>query len=658
MSIPIFPNGIQGLADSKWSGAKGSCEKIVGIDYRSTPGVFKAHQKLDKHSSETINELCKTAVSCSDGSRLWFSSESGKIWREKDGVYTLVFEMPEGLLVQISPESANVTALTLTDVHAGNAGKKSAQSVEFDSDISVKKVSLVLSQRANPTGTMTVSIQADNSNEPSGAPLVSASLDVSLLTTEFAVYDFEFATSIDLDAETKYWVVFDIDPIPDSSAPGSQKVDVRGAINSIYAGGVWMKQRVDNDAWEEYAGDQMLALFTLETDKTGGNVILSAEEFQAPPVEDEDQDTYIYWTTEKYLHRINIANLDGWPTNNLGIFLPDLLYGVFAHGDTQYHPMAKQGLKLYIGDAQQIASVDEFGDFNAQTALRILKPERIQNLTPFDIDLLIGTTLGNKSRVLRWDTVASSWGAEDTVEEDGINAFIRDDNYVYVQAGSYGRLYFYNGEKLEALKRIPGVWSPTSRARVNPGSVGFHLGIPLFGLSQIEGNPAPFGVYGFGSYSVGYTKTLSLDFPVPEIEFSNIKVGAILVEGMDLYVAWKHTTDFASGRVGIAKLNWLAKYGSPFLETTALVGPAERSDFSVIDKYNADYVDLPDDTDISISIKKRYENDYTELDTVNHQKLKQVSAEKNTVEIANLQVRIRLKTSENNSPIIENVSLN
>ena len=74
MISPIFPNGIQGLSDGLHSGTAGSCSKLVGIDYRTTPGTFKAHQKLTKHSSTVIDELCKNVVNVSDCSRIWFSS--------------------------------------------------------------------------------------------------------------------------------------------------------------------------------------------------------------------------------------------------------------------------------------------------------------------------------------------------------------------------------------------------------------------------------------------------------------------------------------------------------------------------------------------------------------------------------------------------------
>jgi len=45
------------------------------------------------------------------------------------------------------------------------------------------------------------------------------------------------------------------------------------------------------------------------------------------------------------------------------------------------------------------------------------------------------------------------------------------------------------------------------------------------------------GIYGLGKYSQGYSTTLSLDFPVSLNEFSGVELGAIIVDGKDMYVS-------------------------------------------------------------------------------------------------------------------------
>ena len=110
MNTPLFPNGITGLSDTKWSGSRGNAHKLVGVDFRSTPGIIKAHQKLKKISSEIVGEvetdivteLCKDAIEVSDGSKLWFSSESGKIWRQVGDVFTLIHTVLAVVILKIT----------------------------------------------------------------------------------------------------------------------------------------------------------------------------------------------------------------------------------------------------------------------------------------------------------------------------------------------------------------------------------------------------------------------------------------------------------------------------------------------------------------------------------------------------------------------------
>lgn len=84
-----------GLADSPYYGAKNSLAEIVGFDMHSQPGKLLVNQKLTKDSpaspdADEVTEFCKVGVPLSDGSSIWFSSTSGKIWREVAGAWTLL----------------------------------------------------------------------------------------------------------------------------------------------------------------------------------------------------------------------------------------------------------------------------------------------------------------------------------------------------------------------------------------------------------------------------------------------------------------------------------------------------------------------------------------------------------------------------------------
>lgn len=88
IEIQNFNSG--GLANSKWSGVKDSLYSMIGVDPHTRPGVLDVEQKLTKISADTVDELCKVRVNCSNGYAYFFSSESGKIWQvAPNGTVTL-----------------------------------------------------------------------------------------------------------------------------------------------------------------------------------------------------------------------------------------------------------------------------------------------------------------------------------------------------------------------------------------------------------------------------------------------------------------------------------------------------------------------------------------------------------------------------------------
>lgn len=89
--IEIRDINLGGLSASKWSGVKNSVYKLTGWDLHSQPGIMRVAQKLTKDSGTTVTEFCKCAVSSTNGIQYYFSADSGKIWQNKAGTYTLVY---------------------------------------------------------------------------------------------------------------------------------------------------------------------------------------------------------------------------------------------------------------------------------------------------------------------------------------------------------------------------------------------------------------------------------------------------------------------------------------------------------------------------------------------------------------------------------------
>lgn len=744
----IYPKGLQGLSDSKHQGKTGTAHRVVGVDYRSVPGIMKVHQKLTKNSGSTVTELCKARIPVSDGSTLWFSSESGKIWREIAGVWSLVYTLALGLfdiLTAIYSEKfIDVSAKTTQPIAVlGNSGAKmfvleytSNEIHDYDLstayDVSTAVFDSTFSINSQVTSARSFFVRANGTKYfvCSASAVFAYTLtawDVS--TSVYATETFSFAAQTSncqgiwfKDDGTKMYVAGGQTPGTVYQYTLGTPWDVSTAsydtVSFTFSGGTTagnafafnedgsklyfastgtirgIMQYTVATPWSlaSVTYDNKNLLLRSTTTGAGGHLILhiffrsngenmylsqanlglvrqynlsiiteeiktlDATEHRSLEIDnggitaEDDSPTvqYIYWAIKNYIYRIPTSSIASWGDDVQVV-------GKFENGNDTYHPMEKQNLNLFIGDGKDMASIDEFGGFTAQSLFNLPETETITALSPFDIDLLIGTKwIGmNKARVLRWDTTSESWSAEDQLNESVVNAFIQDDNYVYANVGEYGRIYYYNGEKMEPFKRIPGDWSPTKKGIVYPNAVGFHLGIPVFGLSNVTGDPALQGVYGLGSFSRDYSKTLSLDFPLSTGNFGGVTIGAILVRDFDLYVAWKD----ASGS-GVDKLDWSAKYASAYIETTMLVGKEmSRSAFKTLARTYLPFASLPDDTDVEISYKKKHEVSFSSLTTKRDDKLMQIRSEKTVPEIANLQLRFDFTVNDNDSPEIEDVCI-
>jgi len=423
-------------------------------------------------------------------------------------------------------------------------------------------------------------------------------------------------------------------------------------INTHYFGDI-QDTVLQNDIAEDtknYTISVSTRKFSIGTAKILGTSLFSYQQSEVIGDEDtsyepEEQKEKIYYANEDVLFAVPVDKISAWATNIETV-------GVFRNGDDTYHPMVKQNLELYIGDKTVISKVNNEGLFSQETALNVRTPERIQVLSPYDTDILIGTQIINRARVLRWDTFSDSWISDDDVIETGINAFILDDDFTYVSAGDYGHIYFYNGEKLNITKKIPGTWSSTKKAKINPNAVGYLKGVPVFGLSNSTGNPTLQGIYGFGGYDSKYPKSLSLDYPLPTGEFTGIEIGCLNINGADMQVSYKTATD-----VGIAKIDQSNKYTPAYLETVMLTSLQERSHETTEDGLCVDYITLQTGTSISVGIKTKYDSTYTPADLVIDTDRMSIKTKSKIPKIVNLQAKISLVSSGNNAPEIENIGI-
>lgn len=360
---------------------------------------------------------------------------------------------------------------------------------------------------------------------------------------------------------------------------------------------------------------------------------------------------YIYWATQSRLHRVTIAGADdSWAAGAVS-----LNWATFSITDSEFHPMAQQDNRLFIGDGYYVAEVNEDGTFDPD-ALDIKTPHRIKCITDYELDILLGTivaTTVSRAEIIRWDTVSSSWNTSDPIEETGINAFIKDDNYTYAQAGRAGNIYFYNGEKLESFKRISGDYSNVKYGEVYPDSVANFRGVPIFGFSNSPeagnstGNPAPQGIYSFGSYSRDYQKVLDLSWVISEAVTSGIEIGAIMVSDFDIFVAWKNGSSY-----GVDKIDYTAKYASAYFETMMLFQD-KRDVLKTLSEIYALYNSLPTSCGLTFSYSVNGAA-YVDMTSTTDSILNKIYVQDvNVPNVGSLQIKVSFTVSSNNAPTLE-----
>lgn len=707
MNTPLFADGITGLSDTKWSGSKGNAYRLVGIDFRSEPGVVKSHQKLKKTSGSTITELCKVSLEVSDGSRLWFSSESGKIWREVSDVFTLVHTMApltdykepgviEGATynntmaidydedcwtnsVTLNPSGSAFPELVAIDTTAAgsSAGTTISETITIPNEPNMYVVAFIgtfnnasvlnyptfdgnnmttISGGSGIAATMSFGDKVCGYANPTpGSRTISATFGASVTNRFLVIMVFKNVnqtTPFVVNSGDSGWKNFVYNP-------GTINYQLRLAMFATVAATHVHSALQDEILTRVVSGSTPFGTVSFASRKfyAGTAKTLGAAEFSYIQEEQiattdngyeylpEQLKDKVYYANDGVLFAVPVDKLTSWASNIESV-------GSFKYADDTYHSMTKQNLELFIGDKYVISKVDINGNFVQETSLNIKAPERIQVLSNFNIDVLIGTKDINKARVLRWDGNSDSWDAEDDVFENGINAFIKDDNYTYVSAGDYGRIYFYNGEKLDIFKRIPGVWDNTHKAIINENAIGFYQGIPVFGLSNSTGNPTLQGIYGLGGYDNKYVKALSLDYPLPTNEFSGVSIGSMLVNGANMHISYKTATD-----VGVARIDHGNKYNGAYIETMQLTSNNERNENSIIERVVADYVSLPTNTSIAIANKTKYDSSYTDLTTLIDIDAMSVRTKNGIPKIASLQLRFTLNTNANDCPIIENFGI-
>ena len=284
--------------------------------------------------------------------------------------------------------------------------------------------------------------------------------------------------------------------------------------------------------------------------------VLDAREYQG----------YIYYTMESRLGRVAVGAPTDWTGRNDD-------WQTFTNTDADFHPLNEQNQVLYIGDGKDLAQVDA-GVFSA-SALDFASPYRVKSLGKILTDILVGSFVNIyrvATAIFRWNTWSTdSFQSSDDIPEVGINCFLKTDNFNLVNAGRKGNFYFYNGSQLENYKRIPGDWTGENEAYIHPNAACNMFGLPLFGLSNISGNPAKQGVYSLGGYDRNYPKVLNLEWLISNGRYAGVDIGATEMVGTKFLVAWKNSDTITVTIATPGVVTWTVHgqvNGTPILFTT------------------------------------------------------------------------------------------
>lgn len=423
----------------------------------------------------------------------------------------------------------------------------------------------------------------------------------------------------------------------DVDAPNELVMMINTSVGNILA-----FSRESGKIWEKTSAGDWRLVHTIAG--TGADIVLGAREY----------DGYIYMACAEVIHRITVANCDN---NN---WSADIVsnWATFTVKDPLYHPMWEVNKVLYIGDGYLVAQVDA-GTFSAN-AFDISSQFRVTSLGEYDTDLLVGTYVSDnitETYVYRWNTYSDSFSVSDPVPETGIWSFVPIDNFVLVQAGTQGNIYYYDGRQLKQYMKIQGTYSKTAKAKVKFESTANLHGKAIFGLSNITGNPADCGVYMLGRYADNYPLIMHLAFPISQrsgtdFVLTNIEFGSVLVSGEDVYVSWKDTN--GSAVAGVDKLDYSNKLDGAYLETRVL-RPRRLEDLTLGD-FSIAYYSLPANTDIQLYYKINYSSgSWVEVDLNNDTNKKVLSNSVGVTGVA-FQFKAKVTTSSNNAPEFEEIS--
>lgn len=422
---------------------------------------------------------------------------------------------------------------------------------------------------------------------------------------------------------------------------GGAPTDDLYKILPISTGDILLFGQTTGKVYQNSAG--VYSLLGTVAPSTGNIGILDAVEWNG----------YIYYSMQNYMGQWQVGTSFSGRNDS---------FKAFANGQATYHPMLILNEVLYIGDANNVAQWD--GTTFTNNALVLKAPQIISAFGRMVTDLLIGIIISNnveRSFVYDWNTWSVSYTNAYSIPEAGVNAFIQSgDSTIRVQAGLSGNIYILNpgGVTFQLERQIPALfplqYTPSNTCQVYYPATTNLNGIPLFGMSNISGNPCYQGVYAYGSRTVTYPTILTLPFPISTGNLNNITIWSMATVGMKLYISW---FDGNSNTYGIDQIDYNNKYNGAFFETRII--KFSRIWLDLYEKIVVNYQSLPANTQINLFYDANWSG-YIEYGSVQGSDVV-IDTDRNQV-VGNLQPRaktmrfkVQTTASGNNAPSIEDM---
>jgi len=360
---------------------------------------------------------------------------------------------------------------------------------------------------------------------------------------------------------------------------------------------------------------------------------------------------YIYYTMQSRIGRVVVGTPTDWTTRNDS-------WATFTKTDADFHPMYEIADKLFIGDGNLLAKIDNLHVFTDDMVLDLQSILRIRSLGGTEEDLLIGTYSNEDNlltKIYRYDTGGGTYSLSDRVYENGINSFLKSDNIILASVGRKGNIYYYDGSQLQNYKKLPGSWV---NSLSNIEAIIYHnasenrFGMTLFGLSYLVGTALKQGIYSLGGYDRNYPRVLNLEWLISSGTSVHVEIGALKAVGNNLFMSW-HDND--NTVYGVDNIDVTAKIVHPYFVTKAI--NIDRANCKTMSACVA-YRSLPTGTTINIYYQINYSGSWVNTTPIVDSIRKIVEADVDLPEANVVQIMVLVETSGNNAPEIENLIVN